>query len=75
MEDGEEEMKKRSWRRIDGENKIRIEKGRWRWKKESVEKLEWKIRIEKGRWRLRRVSGEIRMGDKYGEWKMKMKKS
>ena len=25
-------MKKRSWRRMDGENKIRIEKGRWRWR-------------------------------------------
>ena len=42
---------------------------------ELVEKLEWKIIIEKGRWRWRRVSGEIRMGDKYGEGKMKMKKS
>ena len=42
---------------------------------ELVEKLEWKIRMEKGRWRWRRVNWEIRMGDKYGEEKMKMKMS
>ena len=40
-------MKKRSWRRMDGENKIRegkMEKRRWRREDE-----ENKIRVEKGR--------------------------
>ena len=42
---------------------------------ELVKRLEWKINMENGRLRWRRVSGEIRMWDRDGEEKMKMKKS
>ena len=42
---------------------------------ELAERLECEIEMEKGRWKWRRVSGGIRMGDRDGEWKMKMKKS
>ena len=43
--------------------------------KELVERLKCEIEMKKGRWKWRRVSGEIRMGDNYGEGKMKIKKS
>ena len=55
-------MKKRSWRRMDGENKIRIEKGRWRWRRVSGE-----IRMGD------RVSGKIRMEDRWVDYKRRKK--
>ena len=41
MEDEEKEMEKRRWRRMDGENKIRIENGKWRREdeKEWIDKI------------------------------------
>ena len=47
---------------MDGENKIRIEKGRWRWRRVSGE-----IRMGD------RVSGKIRMGDRWVGYKRRNK--
>ena len=42
--------------------------------RDEEELVEWEIDMEKRRWIWRRVSGEIRMWDRDGEGKMKMKK-
>ena len=40
---------------------------------ELVERLECEIEMEKGRWKCRKVSGEIRMGDRWMGYKRRKK--
>ena len=62
------------WRREDKENKMRIEKGKWRWRRVSGEIRMWD-RNEEEKMEMKKIGREIRMWDRDGEGKMKMKKS